>query len=169
MIKTHNWIFDEKTCQFRPITKHEEQELRRTYLAKQAQIIDVFRGDYREKLWRIADLKDPDGYLGIALSAIRYFFYGNRDDDNPFVKDNLYRLRYVETFNDEHNIHYEVGCWLFDSEAWAKLLKTEPLHVVFDEFIRPLRDRIAELFQEIEERKEKVAAEYNDEYWEEVG
>lgn len=134
---------------FRPLTRQEIQKQR----LPKSEPVDVFRNDPREKLWKIAGLQDADGYLGLALDAIRYFFFGNKDDDNTFIEGNLYRYRYVDTFEDGHHIHYEVGKWLFERESWSGLLGTEPLHICFDEFVRPLRDYIAELFQQIENKK----------------
>lgn len=137
---------------FRPLTRQEIQQQR---LSK-PEPVDVFRDDPKEKLWKIAGLPDADGCLKLALDAIRYFFFGNKDDDNMFIEGHLYRHRYVDTYNDGHHIHYEVGNWLFEREAWCRLLETEPLHICFDEFVRPLRDYIAELFQQIENRKEQA-------------
>nr|DAQ18955.1 MAG TPA: hypothetical protein [Herelleviridae sp.] len=134
---------------FRPLTRQEIQKAR----LPKPEPVDVFRNDPQEKLWKIAGLQDADRYLGLALDAIRYFFFGNKDDDNTFIEGNLYRYRYVDTFEDGHHIHYEVGKWLFERESWSGLLETEPLHICFDEFVRPLRDHIAELFQQIENKK----------------
>lgn len=149
----HELMFDPNVpgC-FRPLTRQEIQEQR----LPKPEPVDVFRCNPEEKLWKIADLPDPDSNLSLAIQAILYYFFGNKDDDNAFVKSNLYRLRYVDTFDDGHNIDYEVGKWLLEREAWCRLLDTEPLHVCFDEFVRPLRDFIAELFNEIENRKQAI-------------
>lgn len=146
-------MFDPKVpgC-FRPLTKQERQAER----LPKPEPVDVFRDNPQEKLWKIADLTDTNGCLRLTLDAIRYFFFGNKDDDNMFIEGHLYRHRYVKTFDDGHHIHYEVGNWLFEREAWCRLLETEPLHVCFDEFVRPLRDFISELFIEIENRREQA-------------
>lgn len=55
---------------FRPLTRQEIQKQR----LPKPEPVDVFRNDPLEKLWKIAGLQDADGYLGLALDAIRYFF-----------------------------------------------------------------------------------------------
>lgn len=146
-------MFDPKVpgC-FRPLTRQEIQVQR----LPKPEPVDVYRNAPQEKLWKIGWLKDEDGSLALAFYAIHYFFYSSKDDDNRFLANNLYRYRHVDTFEDGHHIHYEVGNWLFEQQAWIRLLETEPLHVCYDEFVRPLRDFIAELFQKIETRKKQA-------------
>lgn len=132
---------------FRPLTRQEIQERR----LPKPEPIDVFRNKAEEKLWRIAELQDADGYLRLALDAVRHFFFCDKADDNMFSKGNLYRCRYVDTFDAGHYIHNEVEGWLCERESWCRLLETEPLHSCFDELIRPLRDFISTLFQKIDE------------------
>lgn len=54
---------------FRPLTRQEIQKQR----LPKPEPVDVFRDNAEEKLWKIAGLQDADGYLGLALDAIRYF------------------------------------------------------------------------------------------------
>lgn len=130
---------------FRVYTRQEIQAQR----LPKPRPLDVFN-DADEKLRKIAGLPDPDRYLRPALDAIQYFFYCDKDDRNAFVKNNLHRYRYVDTNKDGYYIHDAVSEWLYEREAWCRLLHMEPLHVCFDEFVRPLREYIAEFFQQIE-------------------
>lgn len=56
----------------------------------------------------------------------------------------------------ESDLYYEMSNYLLEREAWCRLLEIEQLHVCFDEFVRPLREYIAELFQQIEIRREQA-------------
>jgi len=64
---------------------------------------------------------DFDTCKDLARDAIRYFFHGNQDDDNAFVKDNLYRMRYFDTHEQCHSVHYDVGCICFDHDFAPRL------------------------------------------------
>lgn len=153
IIRYHELMFDPNVPgYFRPLTRQEIQEQR----LPKPEPVDAFRDKPKQKLRQISTLPDQDGYLKLAIDAVWYFFFGDKDDDNMFVEGELYRHRYVDTFDDGHNIHYEVGKWLFESECWCRFLETEPLHVCYNEFIRPLRNFITELFNEIETKKEKA-------------
>ncbi len=140
-------MFDPKVpgC-FRPLTKQERQAER----LPKPEPVNVFHNDPQEKLWRMSELKDEDGSLGLALDSIRHFFYGDRDKLNNTL------LGRDSRHDCGIDLYYEMSNYLFEREAWCRLLETEPLHVCFDEFVRPLRDFISELFTEIENRKEQA-------------
>lgn len=57
----------------------------------------------------------------IASDAIRYFYHGNKDDDNLFVNTNFYKMRYVDTFEDDNNLNYFIGRLCFDYEFQPRL------------------------------------------------
>ena len=128
---------------FRPLTRQEIQKQR----LPKPEPVDVFRNNPLEKLWKMGSLPDPDGCLAYALDNIRHFFYGDRDKLNNIL---LCRDSRDDCGID---LYYEMSSYLLDCEAWCRLLETEPLHICFDEFVRPLRDHIAELFQQIENKK----------------
>lgn len=140
-------MFDPKVpgC-FRPLTRQEIQAKR----LLEPEPVDVFRGDPKEKLWRIRSLKDEDGCLVFALDSILHFFYGDRDklSNTLFNHDCRYDCGI--------DLYYEMSNYLLECESWCRLLETEPLHVCYDEFVRPLREFIAELFLKIESRKEAI-------------
>ena len=138
-------MFDPKVpgC-FRPLTKQERQAVR----LPKPEVVDVFRNDPQEKLWRMSGLKDENGSLALALDSIRHFFYGDRDKlTNTLLSRDSRRDCGID-------LYFEMSNYLLEHEAWCRLLETEPLHVCFDEFVRPLRDFISELFTEIENRRE---------------
>ncbi len=140
-------MFDPKVpgC-FRPPTRQEQQAAR---LPKPAPV-DVSRNDPQEKLWRMSEMKDEDGSLALALDSIRHFFYNDHDKS-----DNLLLSR--DSRQDcGIDFYYELSGWLLENEACKQLLETEPLHVCFDEFVRPLRDFIATLLQQIENRRKQA-------------
>jgi len=56
----------------------------------------------------------------LASDAFRYFFHGNRDDDNLFAYGNLYRMRWFTKLT-AGRVHYEVGLFLFDREFEHRL------------------------------------------------
>ena len=140
-------MFDPKVsgC-FRPLTKQERQAER----LPKPEPVDVFRNDPQEKLWRMSELKDEDGSLALALDSIRHFFYGDRDKLNNTL------LNRDSRHDCGIDLYYEMSNYLLEREAWCRLLETEPLHVCFDKFVRPLRDFISELFTEIENRREQA-------------
>ena len=140
-------MFDPKVpgC-FRPLTKQE----RRADRLPNPEPVDVFRNDPQEKFWRMSELKDEDGSLALALDSIRHFFYGDRNKLNNVL------LNRDSRHDCGIDLYYEMSNYLLKREAWCRLLETEPLHVCFDEFVRPLRDFISELFTEIENRREQA-------------
>lgn len=131
---------------FRPLTRQEIQKQR----LPKPEPVDVFRNDPREKLWLMNGLPDPDGCLAYALDSIRHFFYGDRDKLSNIL------LRHDSRHDCGIDLYYEMSNYLLEREAWCRLLETEQLHVCFDEFVRPLREYIAELFQQIEIRREQA-------------
>lgn len=139
-------MFDPKVpgC-FRPLTRQEIQVQR----LPKPEPVDVYRNAPQEKLWKIGWLKDEDGSLALALDSIRHFFYNDRDKLSNAL------LSYDSRHDCGIDLYYEMSNYLLEQEAWCRLLETEPLHVCYDEFVRPLRDFIAELFQKIETRKKQ--------------
>ena len=131
---------------FRPLTRQEIQKQR----LPKPEPVDVFRNDPREKLWLMNGLPDPDGCLAYALDSIRHFFYGDRDKLSNIL------LRHDSRHDCGIDLYYEISNYLLEREAWCRLLETEQLHVCFDEFVRPFRNYIAELFQQIEIRREQA-------------
>lgn len=131
---------------FRPLTRQEIQKQR----LPKPEPVDVFRNDPWEKLWLMNGLPDPDGCLAYALDSIRHFFYGDRDKLSNIL------LRHDSRHDCGIDLYYEMSNYLLEREAWCRLLETEQLHVCFDEFVRPFRDYIAKLFQQIEIRREQT-------------
>lgn len=131
---------------FRPMTRQEIQTER---LPKPGPV-DVFWGDPEEKLHRIGLLKDDDGALTLALDAVRHFFYGDREKlTNEFLsRDTRYDCGI--------DLYYELSRYLLDEERWVRLLGTEPLHVCYTEFVKPLKEFVADLLQTIENKRERV-------------
>lgn len=125
---------------FRPLTR---QEIQKQHLPK-PEPVDVFRNDPKEKLCRLSSLPDPDGCLAYALDSIWHFFYGHRDKLNNVL------LSHDSRRDCGVDLYYEMSCYLLEREAWFRLLETEPLHICYEEFVRPLKDHLAELFQRIE-------------------
>ena len=58
----------------------------------------------------------------IASDAIRFFYHGNKDDDNSFVGINFYKFRMTESYNDAHRVKQEVSCILFDYEFSPRIV-----------------------------------------------
>jgi len=59
---------------------------------------------------------DSESAKDLASDAIRYFFHGNREDDNAFAHDNLYRAhRY--SHRDAETLHHDTGVLLFEMET----------------------------------------------------
>ncbi len=138
-------MFDPKIPGFRPLTR---QEIQAGKLPK-PEPVDPFRGDPKEKLWRMGRLKDEDGSLRFVIDSIFHFFYGDRDKlSNRLLSHDSRRDCGID-------LYYEMSNALLEREAWCRLLDTEPLHVCFDEFVRPLRDFAADLFQQIETKREE--------------
>ncbi|MBR4663914.1 MAG: hypothetical protein IKO93_08570 [Lentisphaeria bacterium] len=144
----HELMFDPTVPGFfRPLTRQEKQMSR----LEKPKPVDAFSGDAKEKLRRFNSLPGADKYLELAIEAVWYHFYGDKDEFNPFgPKYGLYGRRYVYTHKADHLISDGVNDWLWDNRDWASLMKTEPLHVCYAEFIRPLRNRIKELFEQYE-------------------
>ena len=128
---------------FRPLTKQEKQKRN----LPQEQSFDVFRNDPQEKLFRISCLNDDDGSLALAIDSIRHFFYGDRDKlGNALLARDSRKDCGID-------LYYELSNYLLDNENWCKLLATEPLHICYAEFVKPLRLFIADKLQEIEDRQ----------------
>ena len=143
----HEFMFDPKVAGgFRPLSRREIQEQR---LSK-AEVVDVFRNDPQEKLWRMSGLKDEDGSLVFALDSIRHFFYGDWDKLGNML------LNHDSRRDCGIDLYFEMSNYLLEREAWCRLLETEPLHVCYEEFVRPCRDFVSDLFQQIENRRERV-------------
>ncbi|MBQ6596683.1 MAG: hypothetical protein IJH79_03935 [Lentisphaeria bacterium] len=144
----HELMFDPSVpgC-FRPLTRQEIQAER----LPKPDPVDVFRNNPTEKLRRMRQLKDEDGTLALALDAIWHFFYGDRDKQG-----NLLLSRDCQ-FDCGVDLYYELSSYLLDEERWARLMDTEPLHVCYEEFVKPLKEFIAKLLEDIERRKEHIA------------
>ena len=128
---------------FRPLTKQEKQKRN----LPQEPHVDVFRNDPQEKLFRISCLNDDDGSLALAIDSIRHFFYGDRDKlGNALLSRDSRKDCGID-------LYYELSNYLLDNENWCKLLSTEPLHICYAEFVKPLRLFIADKLQEIEDRQ----------------
>lgn len=128
---------------FRPLTKQEKQKRN----LPQEPHVDVFRNDPQEKLFRISCLNDDDGSLALAIDSIRHFFYGDRDKlGNALLSRDSRKDCGID-------FYYELSNYLLDNENWCKLLSTEPLHICYAEFVKPLRLFIADKLQEIEDRQ----------------
>jgi len=132
---------------FRPMTRQEIQAER----LPKPEPVDVFREDPKEKLFRMGMLEDEDGALALALDAIRHFFYGDRDKLGNLL------LSRDSRFDCGIDVYYELSNYLLNEEMWANLLRTEPLHICYQEFVRPLKEFISKLFETIECRKEHIA------------
>ena len=128
---------------FRPLTKQEKQKRN----LPQEPHVDVFRNDPQEKLFRISCLNDDDGSLALAIDSIRHFFYGDRDKLGNAL------LSRDSRSDCGIDLYYELSNYLLDNENWCKLLSTEPLHICYAEFVKPLRLFIADKLQEIEDRQ----------------
>ena len=128
---------------FRPLTKQEKQKRN----LPQEPPVDVFRNDPQEKLFRISGLNDDDGSLSLAIDSIRHFFYGDRDKLGNAL------LSRDSRSDCGIDLYYELSNYLLDNENWCKLLSTEPLHICYAEFVKPLRLFIADKLQEIEDRQ----------------
>ena len=128
---------------FRPLTKQEKQKRN----LPQEPPVDVFRNDPQEKLFRISCLNDDDGSLTLAIDSIRHFFYGDRDKLGNAL------LSRDSRSDCGIDLYYELSNYLLDNENWCKLLSTEPLHICYAEFVKPLRLFIADKLQEIEDRQ----------------
>ena len=128
---------------FRPLTKQEKQKRN----LPQEPPVDVFRNDPQEKLFRISGLNDDDGSLSLAIASIRHFFYGDRDKLGNAL------LSRDSRSDCGIDLYYELSNYLLDNENWCKLLSTEPLHICYAEFVKPLRLFIADKLQEIEDRQ----------------
>ena len=128
---------------FRPLTKQEKQKRN----LPQEPPFDVFRNDPQEKLFRISCLNDDDGSLTLAIDSIRHFFYGDRDKLGNAL------LSRDSRSDCGIDLYYELSNYLLDNENWCKLLATEPLHICYAEFVKPLRLFIADKLQEIEDRQ----------------
>ena len=128
---------------FRPLTKQEKQKRN----LPQEPPVDVFRNDPQEKLFRISCLNDDDGSLALAIDSIRHFFYGDRDKLGNAL------LSRDSRSDCGIDLYYELSNYLLDNENWCKLLVTEPLHICYAEFVKPLRLFIADKLQEIEDRQ----------------
>ena len=128
---------------FRPLTKQEKQKRN----LPQEPPVDVFRNDPQEKLFRISCLNDDDGSLALAIDSIRHFFYGDRDKLGNAL------LSRDSRSDCGIDLYYELSNYLLDNENWCKLLSTEPLHICYAEFVKPLRLFIADKLQEIEDRQ----------------
>ena len=57
----------------------------------------------------------------LAIHAFRHFYYGNRDEDNLFAHDNLYRMHWYDTHREADKLHYDVGVFLFEREFENRL------------------------------------------------
>jgi len=57
----------------------------------------------------------------LASDAFRHFYHNNREDDNLFAHDNLYRRRWASR-EEADRLHYSVGVFLFDRECEERLL-----------------------------------------------
>ena len=128
---------------FRPLTKQEKQKRN----LPQEPPVDVFRNDPQEKLFRISCLNDDDGSLTLAIDSIRHFFYGDRDKLGNAL------LSRDSRSDCGIDLYYELSNYLLDNENWCKLLATEPLHICYAEFVKPLRLFIKNKLQEIEDRQ----------------
>ena len=128
---------------FRPLTKQEKQKRN----LPQEPPVDVFRNDPQEKLFRISCLNDDDGSLALAIDSIRHFFYGDRDKLGNAL------LSRDSRSDCGIDLYYELSNYLLDNENWCKLLATEPLHICYAEFVKPLRLFIADKLLEIEDRQ----------------
>ena len=128
---------------FRPLTKPEKQKRN----LPQEPPVDIFRNDPQEKLFRISRLNDDDGSLALAIDSIRHFFYGDRDKlGNALLSRDSRKDCGID-------LYYELSNYLLDNENWCKLLSTEPLHICYAEFVKPLRLFITNKLQEIEDRQ----------------
>ena len=128
---------------FRPLTKQEKQKRN----LPQEPPVDVFRNDPQEKLFRISCLNDDDGSLALAIDSIRHFFYGDRDKLGNAL------LSRDSRSDCDIDLYYELSNYLLDNENWCKLLATEPLHICYAEFVKPLQLFITNKLQEIEDRQ----------------
>ena len=128
---------------FRPLTKQEKQKRN----LPQEPPVDIFRNDPQEKLFRISRLNDDDGSLTLAIDSIRHFFYGDRDKLGNAL------LSRDSRSDCGIDLYYELSNYLLANENWCKLLSTEPLHICYAEFVKPLRLFIANKLQEIEDRQ----------------
>ena len=128
---------------FRPLTKQEKQKRN----LPQEPPVDVFRNDPQEKLFRISCLNDDDGSLALAIDSIRHFFYGDRDKLGNAL------LSRDSRSDCGIDLYYELSNYLLDNENWCKLLSTEPLHICYAEFVKPLQLFITNKLQEIEDRQ----------------
>ena len=140
-------MFDSKVPGgFRSPTRLEIQE----QCLPEPEVVDVFRNDPQEKLWRMSGLKDENGSLALALDSIRHFYYGDREKlTNTLLSRDSRRDCGID-------LYFEMSNYLLEHEAWCRLLETEPLHICYDEFVRPCREFVSALFQQIKNRRERV-------------
>ena len=106
----HELMFDPTVPGFfRPLTRQEKQMSR----LEKPKPVDAFSGDAKEKLRRFNSLPGADKYLELAIEAVWYHFYGDKDEFNPFgPKHGLYGLRYVYSHKADHLISEGVNDWL---------------------------------------------------------